>query len=89
MNKSGSRQSRQVEAGAAAGGGRRTASVWRLLFSQSVGVEESGRSGAPGPGSVLHIHGSETTSDRQAGAEQHGAVRAAGTDRDLLPQKTR
>lgn len=70
-----------------AGCGRRTASVWRLLFSQSVGVEESGRSGAAhrDPGSVLHIYGRKTITERpsdrpagRSGAEQHGTVRAAG-----------
>lgn len=72
------------EAGVAAGCGRRTASVWRLLFSHSVGVRRADgakRSEAAhrDPGSVLR---SKTSTDRQAGrqagAERHGAVRTAG-----------
>lgn len=69
------------EAGVAAGCGRRTASVWRLLFSHSVGVRRADgakRSGAPGPGICTTQQDLNRPAGRQAGAEQHGAVRTAG-----------
>lgn len=75
------------EAGVAAGCGRRTAPVWRLLFSLSVGVEESGRSGAERrTGTRTHTAPRPQETGRQAGAERHGAVRAAGRQ-GPAPQK--
>lgn len=63
------------EAGVAAGCGRRTASVCRLLFSHSVGVRRAdGAERRTGTRDLYYAARPQPT----GGAEQHGAVRTAG-----------